>query len=102
MTKIMDGKKVALDTEESLIDRVNHANDQDYFEGGGREIEEFHNTLTETMKEVVSAIRSINPDAAFTIPSPKILFESFYESERNKKVLAKHGRIATTDIIIAT
>ena len=29
------------------------------------------------MKEVVSAIRSINPDAAFTMPSPKILFESF-------------------------
>ena len=83
-------KKIDLLKEEnkSLIDRVNHANDQDYFEGGGREIEEFHNTLTETMKEVVSAIRSINPDAAFTIPSPKILFESFYESERNKKVVA--------------
>jgi hypothetical protein len=72
----------------SLIDKFNHANDRDYFEGGGREIDEFHNSLTETMKEVVSAIRSINPDAAFTIPSPKTLFESFRESERNKKVLA--------------
>ena len=40
------------------------------------------------MEEVVSAIRSLKPDAAFTIPSPKTLFESFRESERNKKVVA--------------
>jgi len=83
-------KKIDLLKEENklLIDKANNDITKRYYENGAYEIDMFHNNLSRVWEEVAKAIRFLNPNAKFRITTPEQIFESFYESERNKKVVA--------------
>ena len=71
-----------------LIDKANNDITKRYYENGAYEIDMFHNNLSRVWEEVAKTIRFLNPNAKFRITTPEQIFESFYESERNKKVVA--------------
>ena len=83
-------KKIDLLKEENklLIDKANNDITKRYYENGAYEIDMFHNNLSRVWEEVAKTIRFLNPNAKFRITTPEQIFESFYESERNKKVVA--------------
>ena len=72
-----------------LIDKANNDITKRYYEKNGQyEIDMFHNLLSRVREEVAESIRFLNPNAKFRITTSDQIFESFYESERNKKVVA--------------
>jgi hypothetical protein len=84
-------KKIDLLEEENklLIDKANNDITKRYYEKNGQyEIDMFHNLLSRVREEVAESIRFLNPNAKFRITTSDQIFESFYESERNKKVVA--------------